>query len=164
MGAGLVLIAALTLPLAGCSSAGMSAFGGSRLDIADLPADAALTEDAALHEARAHFRNDDFGYSAAYYKKAVELDPDNAEALFGLGASYDHLGRFDLSDRVYVALIKVAGPTVQYYNNVGYSYMLRGDLKQALISFRKAEQIDPDNIVVTNNIQLLADASNSVGA
>ena len=55
-------------------------------------------------------------------------------------------------------------PSVQYYNNVGYSHMLRGDLKSALSSFRKAERLDPDNIVVANNLQLLADAAASAGA
>jgi Flp pilus assembly protein TadD len=165
-GLALVLVAAIGLPLSGCSSSGYgnSAFGSSKVEIAELRAGEALTPETALIKARSHFRNNDFGYSAAYYKKAVELAPEGAEAYFGLGASYDRLGRFDLSDRVYAALLKVSGPSVQYYNNVGYSHMLRGDLKQALLDFRKAEQLDPDNIVVANNKQLLADAAASAGA
>ena len=155
---GLALVAALALPLAGCS-AGSSAFGSAKVEVAELPAGTVIDKDTALIQARSHFRNNDFGYSAAYYKKATEMAPGSAEALFGLAASYDRLGRFDLSDRVYIALLKVSGPTVQYYNNVGYSYMLRGELSKALTSFRKAEQIDPNNIVVANNLQLLADAA-----
>ncbi len=158
------MIAALAMPLAGCSTTGSSAFGSSKLEVAELSAGAALTPETSLLEARSHFRNDDFGYSAAYYKKAAELAPENIEAYVGLGASYDRLGRFDLSDRVYAALLKLSGPTLQYYNNVGYSHMLRGDLKQALTSFRQAAAIDPDNVVVANNMQLLADAANSDGA
>jgi Flp pilus assembly protein TadD len=164
IGMSLVLVAALGLPLSGCSSAGMSAFGNSKVEIAELPAGAALTPETSLVQARSHFRNNDFGHSAAYYKRAAELAPGNAEAYFGLGASYDRLGRFDLSDRTYAALLKLNGPSVQYYNNVGYSHMLRGDLKSALSSFRKAERLDPDNIVVANNLQLLADAAASAGA
>jgi len=166
MGLGLALIAALGLPLSGCSSSGFgsSAFGSNNAKIAELRADEALTADTALLKARSHFRSNDFGYSAAYYKKAVELSPNNVEAYFGLGASYDRLGRFDLSDRVYAALLKVSGPTLQYHNNVGYSYMLRGDLKEALSNFRKARQIDPANIIVANNMQLLEDATASAGA
>jgi Flp pilus assembly protein TadD len=161
IGWGLALITALAMPLSGCATIGSSAFGSSKLEVAELPAGEALTPETSLLKARSHFRNDDFGYSAAYYKKAVELAPENAEAYIGLGASYDRLGRFDLSDRVYAALLKLSGPTLQYYNNLGYSYMLRGDLKKALTSFRKAATIDPDNVVVANNMQLLADAAAS---
>src|SRR5699024_4030322 len=95
------------------------------------------------------------GYSAAYYKKAVELSPKSAEGYVGLGASYDRLGRFDQSDRVYATLYAICGPTAQYYNNIGYSYMLRGNLTQALSSFRKARALDPGNPVIVNNIKML---------
>ncbi|AXS41614.1 tetratricopeptide repeat protein [Breoghania sp. L-A4] len=116
----------------------------------------AYTADRALVEARNHFRNNDFGYSAALYKRVVELSPDNQEGYVGLGASYDKLRRFDLSDRVYATLYNLSGATTQYYNNAGYSYMLRGDLKSALSNFRKAQKLDPENVVVTNNLKMLA--------
>jgi Flp pilus assembly protein TadD len=69
------------------------------------------------------------------------------------------LRRFELSDRVYASLFKIIGGTAQYYNNVGYSYMLRGNLTAALTNFRKAQTLDPDNVVVANNIQILANAA-----
>ena len=62
-------------------------------------------------------------------------------------------------DRVYAALYGITGGTAQYYNNVGYSYMLRGNVPAALTSFRKARALDPDNIVVANNIQILQNAA-----
>ena len=114
--------------------------------------------DAALAEAKGHFRSGDFGHSAALYKRVVELSPKNAEGYIGLSASYDRLRRFDLSDRVYTALFQITGGTAQYYNNVGYSYMLRGNVSAALTNFRKAQQLDPDNVVVANNIQMLTNA------
>lgn len=159
IGLGIVLIAAMGLPLAGCSSAGSSAFGSNKVEIAELAAGAATTPEMALMKGRSHFRNNDFGHSAAYYKKAVEMAPNNTEGYFGLAASYDRLGRFDLADRAYAALAKLGGPSLQYHNNLGYSYMLRGDLKKAFDSFYRAKQIDPDNIVVANNLQLLSDAA-----
>ena len=116
------------------------------------------TADAALLDGRAHFRNNDYGYSAAYYKQAVELAPKRAEGYVGLGASYDRLGRFDQSDRVYATLYAISGPTAQYYNNLGYSYMLRGNLTQALSNFRKAKALDPGNPVIVNNISMLSAA------
>ncbi|UJQ95324.1 tetratricopeptide repeat protein [Mariluticola halotolerans] len=154
---GLLAAAISVLPLSGCSS--MGSFGGGPAKIAELPSDGIYTSDGVLAEARGHFRANNFGYSAAYYKKAVNLSPDNPEGYVGLGASYDRLGRFDLADRVYDALYNMTGGSVQYYNNLGYSHMLRGDLKTALINFRKAADLAPTNIIIANNIQLLADAA-----
>ncbi|MEQ1771411.1 MAG: hypothetical protein ABL879_16400, partial [Devosia sp.] len=109
------VLAAGIAVLAGCSP-GASSFGGNNLSKAELPTIAThYTAETALDEARAHFRNSDFGYSAALYKRAAELAPGNPEAYVGLGASYDRLGRFDLSDRVYETLYKLAGASVQYY-------------------------------------------------
>lgn len=154
---GLLGVAAAVV-LAGCST-GMSAFGNNKLAIADVADIGDYTADRALAEARAHFRNDDFGHSAAFYKRVVELRPKDPEGYVGLGASYDRLRRFDLSDRVYASLYELSGGTAQYFNNLGYSYLLRGNLKQALTYFRKAEALDPGNVIVVNNLQILANAA-----
>lgn len=149
-------------PLAGCSMAnlgGSSTFGANKLQVAELSNIGSYTADTALAEARSHFRNNDFGYSAAFYKRVVELSPKDPEGYVGLSASYDRLGRFDLSDRVYASLYELSGGTAQYYNNVGYSHMLRGDLTEAQRNFQKAVKLDPQNAVVANNLQILARAA-----
>lgn len=155
------LFTAAVLTLSGCAASGLggSSFGRAPARIADISDRGNFTADSALAEARSQFRNNNFGYSAAFYKKVTELTPQSPEGYVGLGASYDRLGRFDLSDRVYAALKRITGETAQYYNNMGYSYMLRGDLRTALTNFRQAAALEPDNIVIANNIQLLADAA-----
>ena len=160
----LALVAILAaLPLvSACGAANIGALstnGGNKLAPAEISNIGTYTADGALAAARGHFRNNDFGYSAAFYKRAVELAPGDAEGYVGLGASYDRLGRFDLADRVYASLYKVQGSTAQYHNNVGYSYMLRGKLSDALTSFRKARNLAPDNIVIANNLKILAQIS-----
>ena len=156
---GLLAVALVALPLTGCSSAGLSAFGNNKLAVAEISNIGTYTADGALTEAKAHFRNNNYGYSAAFYKRAVELTPNNPEGYVGLSASYDRLGRFDLSDRVYASLYQMSGGKAQYFNNVGYSYMLRGNLTEAMKNFRKAQKLEPDNLVVANNIQILARAA-----
>lgn len=156
---GLFAVIAVALPLAGCSMAGLSSNGNSRLAVAELSNPGAYTSQSALVEARAQFRNNNFGHSAALYKRAVELSPSTAEGYVGLGASYDRLRRFDLSDRVYASLFAISGGTAQYHNNLGYSHLLRGNLKEALSQFRKAQKLAPDSVVIANNIQLVASAS-----
>jgi Flp pilus assembly protein TadD len=158
---GIIAVAA-AIALSGCSSSaltGKSAWGGNKLSVADVSNIGDYTADRALSEARSHFRNSDFGHSATFYKRVVELTPKDPEGYVGLGASYDRLRRFDLSDRVYASLYELSGGTVQYYNNVGYSYMLRGKFSEAMTYFRKAEKLEPGNVVVTNNLQILANAA-----
>jgi Flp pilus assembly protein TadD len=150
------------LPLAACSSVGFpgtSTNGSARLEVADIKNIGDYTADRAMAEARNHFRNNDFGYSATLYRRVVELAPKDPQGYVGLGASYDRLGRFDLSDRVYASLFEIGGGTAQYYNNLGYSYMLRGNLSAALTNFRKASKLAPDNVVIANNIRILANAA-----
>lgn len=159
---GLVAIAIVAVPLSGCSSGsfgGLSTFGNNKVQIAEVNDIGSYTADTALVQARSHFRNNDYGHSAAFYKRAVELSPKDPEGYVGLSASYDRLGRFDLSDRVYASLYDLSGASAQYYNNVGYSYMLRGNPVEALRNFRKALHIEPDNLVVANNIQILKQAA-----
>ena len=157
---GALAVVIATLPLAGCSTMnfGSSSFGSAQ-QVADLPDVSALSADEALTQARGHFRNNDFGYSAALYKRVVELQPKDPEGYVGLGASYDRLARFDLSDRVYATLFQLTGGSAQYYNNIGYSYLLRGNLTAALTNFKKAKSLDPNNVVVANNIQILSNAT-----
>jgi Flp pilus assembly protein TadD len=164
---GLVLAGLAAVALAGCSSlggVGNSTFGSNKLAVAEISDIGDYTSDRALSEARAHFRNNDFGYSATLYKRVVDLNPKDPQGYVGLGASYDRLGRFDLSDRVYASLYSLSGGTVQYYNNVGYSYLLRGNMTAALTNFRKASKLEPDNVVVANNLQILANAAASARA
>ncbi|MEO8756566.1 MAG: tetratricopeptide repeat protein [Devosia sp.] len=155
---GAFAVAMAVLPLAACSSIGSSSFGNNQLKVAEISNISSYTADGALTEARSHFRNNDFGYSAALYKRVVELSPKDAEGYIGLSASYDRLHRFDLADRVYASLYTISGGTAQYYNNVGYSYMLRGNLAAALTNFRKAQKLDPNNAVISNNLQIMASA------
>ena len=157
---GLFAMALAATALAGCSSlAGLSTSGSNKLQLAEISNIGDYNSDRALAEARAHFRNNDFGYSATLYKRVVELSPKDPQGYIGLSASYDRLGRFDLSDRVYASLYEISGGTAQYYNNIGYSYVLRGNLTAALTSFKKARSLDPENVVVANNIQLLSNAA-----
>ena len=156
-----VCAVALAVALSGCSSklVGASTWGNNSLKVAEISDIGSYTADTALVQARAHFRNNDYGHSAAFYKRVVELRPKDPEGYVGLGASYDRLRRFDLADRVYASLHQLSGGTVQYHNNVGYSYMLRGKLGEALSHFRKAEKLAPGNMVVANNLQILARAA-----
>ena len=90
-----------------------------------------------------------------YFRDAVEKAPKDVAAWVGLAASYDRLARFDLADRAYASAIQLAGETTEILNNLGYSYMLRGDFKAARKKFLKAYAREPDNPRIANNLRLL---------
>ncbi len=55
-----------------------------------------------------------------------------------------------------------AGNSPKLLNNEGYSYMLRGDLKQARTKFEAALKLDPTNQTTINNLTLLNSSSKFV--
>jgi tetratricopeptide (TPR) repeat protein len=108
-----------------------------------------------LSRGKKFFRAADFGLAERHFRRAVELHPRDLEAWIGLAASYDRLRRFDLADRAYEQAMKIAGPTPEILNNMGYSYMLRGDYRRARETLLQAQAQDPGNPFIRNNIELL---------
>jgi Flp pilus assembly protein TadD len=161
------------LPLAGCQTTGASTNGADPIALGDdrhgnpvagnnetLPwsNQASLKGDPsnrALEQGREAFRDANYGTSEKHFRQAVELRPDNAAAWLGLAASYDQLGRFDLADRAYDQLAKLKPKDARVLNNRGYSYLLRGDYKQARRLFDAALALDPSLEEVQGNLHLL---------
>jgi Flp pilus assembly protein TadD len=108
------------------------------------------------------FKEGNFGLAEQYFQDAVEKTPKDVTAWVGLAASYDRLARFDLADRAYATAVRLAGHTASILNNEGYSYLLRGDLKQAREKFRAALRLDPNNQTTLNNVSLLDSSSKFV--
>lgn len=121
-----------------------------------------FSSDQALAEGKAYFRAQSYGNATHAFRRAVELEPKDREAWLGLAASYDRLRRFDLADRAYQQFAKLSPLTYQYHNNLGYSYLLRGEIRKARAEFLKAYELAPDNPVVANNLKLLGSSSKTV--
>ena len=102
-----------------------------------------------------YFNRGNFGIAAKYFEDETAKAPKDATAWVGLAASYDRIGRFDLADRAYKQAIRLVGETTAILNNEGYSYMLRGKLKEARRKLLKAYEREPNNPTVINNMELL---------
>jgi Flp pilus assembly protein TadD len=145
--------------LPACSTgAGLwSSFGDGPAAI-ELPASVDPHPDGeVLQVAKTQFAEGNYGHAARYYERAVEVAPKNPDAWLGLAASYDRVRRFDLADRAYREAGLLIGDRAEYYNNVGYSYLLRGDVAKARTNFLKAYEIDPTSVTVNNNLEMLRD-------
>ena len=149
-----------TLPmLAACNSTGgLSAFGNSPSEIALPEAVESVPDGENLQVAKLQFTEGNYGHAARYYERAVEISSNNAEAWLGLAASYDRVRRFDLADRAYREAGRLIGDRAEYYNNIGYSHLLRGDPAKARFNFQKARELDPTNLTVNNNLEMLRDS------
>src|SRR3546814_7729888 len=80
-------------------------------------------------------------------------DPASVEAVNGLAAAYDQLGRYDLAERYYQRALAMDPTSVQTLNNLGYSLLLQGKPELALTFFRDAARIAPDNTVIAANAE-----------
>jgi Flp pilus assembly protein TadD len=104
------------------------------------------------------YREKNYGLAEQHFRRAIEKAPRDGEAWLGLAASYDRLRRFDLADRAYKEALAILGPKPEVLNNVGYSYLLRGDLRAARHKFAEAQRRDPGNPTIANNLQLVDEA------
>ena len=110
---------------------------------------------AFLTAGQQHFADQNYGLAEKNFRKAVEVRSDNASAWLGLAASLDQLGRFEFSDRAYKQLVQLKNNNARVLNNMGYSYLLRGDYQKARNLLNRAQQIDPQLEEVQGNIHLL---------
>ena len=150
-----VLAACQTTDLVGAAKGdgtSVTASTGNALDNAARP----KPGDEDLKLGKEHFRNANFGLAEKHFRQAAEQSQDSLEALVGLAAAYDQLGRFELADRAYAEAVRIGGPSSVILNNRGYSYYLRRDFKRARADFQQALRRDPENAMAKRNLALLS--------
>ena len=147
---GLVALGILAGVLGGCQSASVDDAMTSALQ----PNAQGSLADRKISLAQKNFMAGDYGLAEKNYRAAVEATPDSGTAWLGLAASYDQLGRFDLSDRAYAQLLKLEGSKASILNNQGYSYILRGDMAKARKVLATARKLAPDNVIIEGNWKL----------
>jgi tetratricopeptide (TPR) repeat protein len=108
-----------------------------------------------LQLGKKYFRNNSFGLAQRSFQSAVEKHPNDAEAWVGLAAAYDRLHRFDLADRAYSQAMRLVGRTPEILNDMGFSFMLRGDYARANKALQEAQAKDPSSPYIQANLHLL---------
>src|SRR3954470_11047739 len=160
---GLRAVLLLAGSLAAGSLAGCSTFSAWDADVTSTSNTAAaatptppldeIKDDVALGQM--NFARQNYGLSELHFRRAVEATPGDPAAWLGLAASYDQLKRWNLADRAYAQALKITGPTPEFLNNRGYSYLLRGDLRRASQDLSEAQAKDPENEKIRNNLATL---------
>jgi Flp pilus assembly protein TadD len=117
-----------------------------------------LPAEKALEAGKSHYREGQFGLAERAFRRAVEQDKNNVEAWLGVAASCDRLRRFDQAGRAYEVVMRLSGRTPAVLNNLGYHYILRGDLERARSTLLEAKRHDPENQHIRNNLELIGGA------
>lgn len=82
----------------------------------------------------------DFKDALADYSRALELDPDNLDALFNRANAYENLGNVPAAFKDYAAYLKKKKDPEVYYKR-SYLYLKSGDLNGAFDDLQRAEEM-----------------------
>lgn len=85
-----------------------------------------------------------YSEAADAYKKALEKDPADAEALNGLGISYMKLKKYKEAVEIYKQAIALGSNTAWVYSNLGLAYIEARMYKEALGPLTQAVSIMPE--------------------
>jgi len=153
----LLLALAALVPLAACQTAATDGIDATATVAAGAPPASPSPDEPKddLALGKEHYRAQNYGLAEMHFRRAVERARSDPEAWLGLAASYDELKRFRLADRAYAKALALTGPTAEFLNNRGYSYLLRGDLRRAFQDLTEAKAKDPENERIQNNLKAL---------
>ena len=93
-----------------------------------------------------------FQKAVEYYKKAIEILPDNTEALYNAGVSYYGMGDRENALKVYQQALAVTPEYTNAANNAGVIYFERKDYENAKKYFSQAVKYDPNNADALGNL------------
>ena len=85
-------------------------------------------------------------------QKAVELDPQDANAHCNLGLAYREVGRLEKAESSYRQAIKLQRDSVEAHYNLGNSLRELSKLEEAEASYRQALALKPDYAEAYNNL------------
>jgi len=132
------LIGALLLPLA------FSSCSSNKIAIKAMPVPETMqvADSEGMSKGRMLFERGEFALAADAFRRAVRQDPNSADAYNGLAASYDQLGRYDLSRRYYELALAQAPEDGKVLRNFARSMLRQGNQLAARKLIAEAAALD----------------------
>ncbi|MCZ7355947.1 MAG: tetratricopeptide repeat protein [Candidatus Methanoperedens sp.] len=96
-----------------------------------------------------------FKESEDYYKKAIQIDPKDADAHYNYANLLEDLGRKIEAEEHYEKAIKLNPKDVDFHNNYALLLVELGKKAEAIQHYKKAIELDPKYIRAQNNYALL---------
>lgn len=88
---------------------------------------------------------DDYARAVTFFEKAVETDPDYAEAWYQAGFSYGMLGRHEEALKASKQAARLRPEWTETFVNIGASSYALGRFEEAADAYRQAAKLDPSN-------------------
>ena len=85
--------------------------------------------------------NEEYDKSISFFLRAIELDPDYADAYNNLGIAYYNQGNYTKAIEMWEKTIKLDPDLALAYNNLGIAYYNNSDVNTALIYYKKAARL-----------------------
>jgi tetratricopeptide (TPR) repeat protein len=93
--------------------------------------------------------------AVAEFEKAIELDPNDAEAHRNLGTAYGEQGKWEESAAAYEQAIEVNPNFGEAYGDMAGAYFYLGKLAEAVAAGEKAIELAPDYATAYNNLGII---------
>ncbi|OQX47725.1 MAG: hypothetical protein B0D85_00670, partial [Candidatus Sedimenticola endophacoides] len=113
--------------------------------------------DDAYTQGKRLFAKGLYGSAIEQFSRQLAENPKSVQALNGLGASYDQLGRYQIAMRYYYRALELDPDSPLTLNNLGYSLALQGRKGQARELLALALRNDPANQYANSNIRMIED-------
>lgn len=110
---------------------------------------------AAVNQGFAAIGQKDYAKAKSSILSAQPFRSGDLRALMGLAIASDMTGDFRTADRAYKELLVRETDRAMLFNNMAYSYMLRGDYARASAYLAEARRHDADNATIANNAAML---------
>ena len=88
----------------------------------------------------------------AHYQKAMQINPDYAEAHNNLSFALLQKGKVDEAIAQCRRALQINPDLAEAHNNLGYALLLKGKVDEAIAHFQKALQIKPDSVQPQGNL------------
>jgi len=107
-----------------------------------------------------YLEQDQIEQAETHFKLAIALNPNNAEAYYGLAGVFIENNNYESGADILESAIKNrirTGKNVPYswYDQLGNAYEQLGDIQSALVAYREALLINPQDPVATERIVIL---------
>jgi serine/threonine protein kinase len=109
-----------------------------------------LAEDY-FNRARECYAKQDYDGTIQNYDKAIELNPQDADAYNNRGIAYYYKGNYDQAIKDHNKAIELNPQHVNAYYNRGLAYRNKGDYDQAIKDYNKAVELNPQDADTYNN-------------
>lgn len=93
---------------------------------------------------KGHFFFDEGKYEEAVknYSRALNIEPENIDALINIGLAYRHLEKYDKAIEYYDKVLEIESNNKVAINNIGWSLQCKGELEKAIEMYKKSLEID----------------------